>query len=85
MKDLQITILNKIGIDNILHFLTGGWIACLAPTWYYALLIGFVLGLFKELIDKLIRKSEFSWVEWVATFTGSCITGLIMYLLCLRI
>lgn len=79
MKDLQMTIIKKIGIDNILHFLAGGWLACLAPTWYYALLIGFSIGFFKELIDRIIRKSVFNTIEWLATFAGSIVTALIMF------
>lgn len=78
MKDLQIIIQNKIGIDNILHFLAGGWAACLAPTWYYALLIGFSIGLLKELSDRFIRKTKFNAIEWLATFLGSGVTAGVM-------
>lgn len=81
MRDLQMTILNKIGIDNTLHFLAGGWIACLGNKWYYAILIGFTIGLIKELFDKYIRKTRFDAIEWLATFSGSVITGIIMFLM----
>lgn len=78
MKDLQMTIIKKIGIDNVLHFLAGGWIACLAPSWYYALLIGFIIGFLKEFSDKFIRKTRFDKVEWLATFLGSVATAMAM-------
>ncbi len=78
MKDLQIIVQEKIGLDNILHFLAGGWIACLAPVWYYALLIGLLIGLIKELSDKFIRKTNFDYTEWLATFLGSVVTALVL-------
>lgn len=81
MKDLQTIIQKKVGIDNMLHFLAGGWIACLAPTWYYALLIGFTIGLLKELSDKYIRKTKFDAIEWIATLLGSVVTAIYMFIL----
>ncbi|HML64633.1 MAG TPA: hypothetical protein PKC55_07380 [Dysgonomonas sp.] len=79
MKDLQITILNKVGIDNVLHFLAGGWIACIAPTWFYALMIGFCIGLIKELYDKYIKKSQFDLYELLSTFFGSVVTAIYLF------
>lgn len=79
MVDLQNSIINKVGIDKILHFLAGGWLACIAPNWFYALLIGLMIGLMKELIDRFIRKSTFDYLDWVATFAGSVVTA--MYLM----
>jgi hypothetical protein len=40
---LQTKILSKIGADKLLHLFAGGWIACLATNWYYALLIAFIV------------------------------------------
>lgn len=74
--DLQQTITNKIGVDKILHFAFGGWLACLAPNWYYALLIGFIVGLGKELFDRYVRKSTFDYIDWFATFSGSILTAI---------
>lgn len=78
MKNIQQIITDKIGVDKLLHFAFGGWLACLATTWYYALLIGFILGLVKEVSDKYIKKSQFDYWDWAATFAGSVITVLIM-------
>lgn len=80
--DLQNKIINKVGIDRILHFAFGGWLACLAPSWYYALLIVFTIGRLKELSDKYIKKSVFDVWDWVATLAGSAVTA-IVYLLCI--
>lgn len=76
MKDLQIWIVEKAGVDKLLHFAFGGWISCLGGTWYWALLIGFTIGLIKELFDKFIRKSQFSYLDWLATFLGSIVTAI---------
>lgn len=80
-NDLQLRIFKMIGNDNILHFGYGGWLACLAPTWYWALVIAFTIGLIKELIDKFIRKSKFDYVEWLFTFLGGCVTAILYFLL----
>lgn len=80
MKDLQNIITTKVGIDRLLHFAFGGWLACLAPNWYVALLIGLLIGLLKELSDKYIKKSVFDYWDWLATFLGSTITAIVFIL-----
>lgn len=76
--DIQKKITELCGEDKIMHFLAGGWIASIAPEWYYALLIGFFIGLLKEIIDKFLRKSTFDIWDWMATFSGSIVTSLIL-------
>lgn len=78
--NIQNKITDLVGIDRLLHFAFGGWVACLAPTWYYALLIGFAIGLTKELSDKYIKKSVFDYGDWLATFLGSVVTGVVLFL-----
>ena len=78
--DIQNKIIAKIGIDKVLHFAFGGWLACFGSTWYYALLIGFTIGLAKELFDRYIRKSTFDYIDWVATFFGSILTAIVLLL-----
>ena len=80
MKDLQQLITEKVGVDKLLHFALGGWIACLAPNWYTALLIGLLIGLLKELSDKYIKKSVFDYWDWLATFLGSVITAVVLFI-----
>lgn len=80
MENLQQRITDRIGIDRLLHFAFGGWMACLAPTWHYALLIGLALGLIKEVFDKVIKKSVFDVWDLIATFIGSIMTGLMLFL-----
>lgn len=77
---MQQWMIKKIGIDRLLHFAFGGWLACLAPNWYIALLIGFVIGLVKELSDRCIKKSKFDIWDLSATFLGSIISALIILL-----
>lgn len=78
--NLQQKITDKVGVDKLLHFAFGGWVACLAPNWYIALLIGLSIGLLKELSDKYIKKSVFDYWDWVATFLGSTITAIVFIL-----
>lgn len=73
--DIQKKITAIFGEDKMMHFLAGGWLACLGSTWLYALLIGLTIGLFKEIVDKYIRKSTFDFWDWVATFAGSVVTA----------
>lgn len=80
MKNIQQIITNKIGIDRLLHFAFGGWAACFGSTWFYALLIGFVIGLIKELSDKYIKKSVFDYWDWVTTLSGSVVTAMILFI-----
>lgn len=81
MKGLQQIITNKVGIDRLLHFAFGGWIACLAPNWYYAILVGFCIGLIKELSDKYIKKSTFDYWDWLATFLGGVMTAICLIII----
>lgn len=76
MKALQQIITDKVGVDRLLHFAFGGWIACIGSTWIYALIIGFTIGLIKELSDKYIKKSVFDYWDWIATFLGSMVTAI---------
>lgn len=78
--DIQNIITSKLGVDKLLHFAFGGWIACIAPNWYIALLIGLLIGLLKELSDKYIKKSVFDYWDWLATFLGSVVTACAMVL-----
>ena len=79
--DLQTRILEKVGIDRILHFLAGGWLAAFATQkmWWAAILIAVVAGLFKELVDLFIRKSIFDKWDWLATAAGGVVTAVFVY------
>lgn len=77
---IQNKITEKVGVDKLLHFAFGGWIACLAPIWYYALLIGLFIGLIKELSDNFIKKSVLDYRDWIATFLGSVVTAIVLFI-----
>lgn len=78
--DIQRKLTELCGEDKIMHFLAGGWITCIASEWYYALLMGFFIGLLKEVADKYLRKSTFDVWDWMATFAGSVVTALVLML-----
>lgn len=80
MKDIQKIITEKFGIDRLLHFACGGWLACLGSTWYYAILIGVFIGFSKEIADKYIKKSIFDYGDLLATILGALITALVKFL-----
>ena len=75
--DIQMFLLNKVGIDKVLHFLAGGWLAAFAPhrMWWVAVLIAVVVGLLKEAVDVFIRKSTFDKWDWLATAMGGVVTA----------
>ena len=76
--DLQTKILSKFGIDRILHLAYGGWFSAFFHEWYWILLAGLAIGIFKDLIvDKLIRKTQCDWIDILFTFAGSVITLII--------
>jgi len=78
--DIQNFIIGKIGIDKVLHFLAGGWVAAFAPNklWWTALLIAIIIGFLKECFDYFIKKSTFDTVDWLATAAGGAVTALFM-------
>ncbi len=75
-------ILNKVGIDKVLHFMAGGWLAAFAPSklWWVALLIAFVAGLSKEFIEVYVRKSKFDFLDLTATVLGGAVTAFFVWL-----
>lgn len=78
--DIQELLLKRFGYDKIAHFLGGGWVACFAPSWYWAIIIAIIIGFLKEsLIDVLIRKTIFDWHDWIATTFGGVITAIFMF------
>lgn len=81
LAGLQMWLINFIGFDRITHFAFGGWLACIAPTWLYALIIGFCIGMIKELADKYIKKSKFDLYDLLATFLGSVLTAIYLIII----
>ena len=77
--DLQEYIIQKLGgYDKSTHFFASAWIYMLMPTWLYALITAIILAISKELIDKYIRKTEFSIKDMIFTFIGGLLsTGII--------
>lgn len=61
--DIQNKILKSVGVDKILHFLVIGYISLILFLFTSILLtfsISLALMLVKEIIDKYIRKTQFS-------------------------
>lgn len=79
--DLQNLLLKYVSYDKIAHFLGGGWIACFAPVWWWAVVVAFGVGLIKEtIIDMLLRKSKFDLFDLIATTLGGAIAAVFMFL-----
>lgn len=77
--DIQTTIINRLGgYDKSTHFFAAAWICLLIPTWLYALIAAVVLAVGKELVDKYIRKTEFSVRDMVVTIVGGAVSAGIM-------
>ena len=72
--DLQIFLLKKVGVDISM----GAWLAAFAPhkMWWLAILIAIIAGLPKEVIDVFVRKSQFDYLDWLATAAGGVITAI---------
>lgn len=92
IKDIQSIILEKFGIDKLLHALCGAVIfaailvACMLNdlSFWIGLLIGIwitaFVGIFKEFFyDRLIRKGEFDIQDVIATIVG---IPLFLFVLC---
>ena len=87
--DLQMWFLKKLGIDKVLHFLSGGWFACFASfleskvgiieNYWWAIILACAIGLLKELIDKYIRKSFIDIWDWIFTILGGITTSIFIY------
>ena len=75
-------LIEKAGIDKVLHFLAGGWMAAFAPhkMWWVSLLIAFIAGFLKEVFDAAVRKSSFDKWDWLATTLGGAVTAIFVWL-----
>jgi len=74
--DIQTTIINRLGgYDKSTHFFASAWICLLMPTWLYAIIAAVVLAVGKELVDKYLRKTEFSVRDMVVTIVGGVVSA----------
>lgn len=74
-------LLEKVGIDRILHFLVGCWIAAIGMVfgWSgvgFAALITLIISVFKEQMD-----DYFDWIDILAAMIGVGVSSLV-YLIC---
>ena len=80
--DIQTHIINKIGIDRLLHIVCAGWIVATLSNFvklWIALLIGIFLCWLKDaIIDKYLRKSKCDWIDIIAGWFGCIITAFIL-------
>jgi hypothetical protein len=75
----QDSIISRLGgYDKTTHFFCGAWLSLLMPTWYYALILAAILAVGKELVDKYIRKTEFSVRDMVVTIIGGAVSAFII-------
>lgn len=67
-------IIDKIGVDKILHFVLGGWIVqvfCTAGFWQYGILFALFLSIVKEMLDK--NESRYDWIDIAAAMAGGIV------------
>lgn len=76
-KDIQTEIINKYGVDKLLHIAYGGWITAFFDSLITMVFVAIVIGIGKELVDKYVRKSEFDYKDMIAAWIGGAITIII--------
>lgn len=68
---LQSKIENMIQKDKLMHFCAGLLLAQFAYLWIWLLVIPVIVGIAKEIYDRYVRKTGFSWSDLLATVLGS--------------
>lgn len=81
MIDIQNFLINKIGVDKLLHFFVCGWIVSFIDVLIFQIIVTIVLGVGKELIDKFIRKTSIDYKDMLFTWLGGVITIILKVLL----
>ena len=81
MIDIQNFLINKIGVDKLLHFFVCGWIVSFIDGLIFQIIVTIVLGVGKELIDKFIRKTYIDHKDMLFTWLGGTITIILKVLL----
>lgn len=80
MKNLQAKITKAVGQDKLLHFFGFGFGSFFMCNGWIALLVGLIGGLGKELFDKYVKKSEFDYLDWLASFLGTILPALFWFI-----
>ena len=71
-------VIEKVGIDKVLHFLGGGWITSMfSPFGWVGIIIGIVITIILSFIKEQFLDSFFDWKDICAAFIGSVISVLI--------
>lgn len=81
MIDIQKILIEKIGVDKLLHFFVCGWIVSFIDSLLYQIIVTIVLGIGKELIDKYVRKTSIDYKDMLFTWLGGTITIILKVLL----
>nr|DAE47092.1 MAG TPA: hypothetical protein [Caudoviricetes sp.] len=69
--NLQTKIENAITKDKLLHFCTGLLLALFGILWSWLILLPFVAGVSKELLDKYVKKTGFDTIDMLVTWLGA--------------
>lgn len=67
---LQKKIEDYIEKDKLMHFCIGLLLAQLAYLWVWLIILPLFIGIAKELLDKYVRNTGFSWLDLLATVLG---------------
>jgi len=69
--DFQTKIEDAISKDKLMHFCTGLLLALFAILWGWLILLPFVVGVAKEILDKYVRKTGFDTKDMLVTWLGA--------------
>ena len=71
-------IIEKFGVDKVLHFLGGGWLTSIfSPFGWVGIIIGIAVTIILSFIKELFLDSFFDWKDICAASIGSVISVLI--------
>ena len=64
-------ILNKIGIDKVLHFLVFAWLVSVGLTYSFTMGIYFFLGMtILSIVKEMVVDKKFDWLDLIAGLVG---------------
>ena len=79
-------IINKVGVDKVLHFFGGGWtVAMFSPIGWLGILIGFALMLVISVIKEKFFDTKFDIKDIIAACIGGGISVIVYLLLTLLV
>lgn len=74
-------VIEKIGVDKVLHFLGGGWLTSIfSPFGWVGIIIGIAVTIILSFIKELFLDSFFDWKDICAACIGGGVS-VVIYLI----